>query len=280
MYLENLTKAHQLVAFSWHDNGRPYPLLPSNAAKGQKRKQRNKTPQEIHDEIRSIKLSDEEYMVGGPFINWDRLADAVVELDPTLTGAGAETFRSIFKELWAHVESTVQLDSFSRTKYQIHVEYDERHEFFFNRLNRIATRKKPVGSRIRRKIRSGDQVSYPDVWSHMHTRSPNSYGDYNEYVGGRDFYGEPDVTHRQLSLHAEFSPLLAAIFLCSRMPRALINGRPVKSVVGRPLMSQLMETLLLRRPDNAEDVFIDACVRWLLVPRIALFEERNDMMIG
>jgi hypothetical protein len=277
---EELTRAPQLVAYAWHNNGRPYvdPRLPVKAPAKKSRKKDSIA--DILSEIRNREFTEEELTLGGPYINWDVLAAAVADLDPTMRGREKTLFKDMFVEYWKHVESTRRLDVESASAFAGMGNYTDDQVLFMRRLNGIVFKKTPVGSCARKRISKGDKTSYPEVLKHMHVSSPQSYGDHREWRSGRDFQLAPVLTHRQLSLHAEFAPLLAAIFLSSRMPRALINGSQVKRASMRPLPGQLLDVLLLRRPDNLEDEFLLWCVRWLMSPRDSLLVEPNFHMLG
>lgn len=279
IFYEELSRAPQLVAYAWHHNGLPYDETTPKISVSTKETGGRKN-KELLSELRAVRITDEDVTLGGPYINWDVLAKAVADLVPGLDAKERIIFQSVFVEFWRLVESSKRLNSGPRSMIDGVVNFTEQHSFFMKNLNAVVLRKVPVGSCARRRIKRGESVSYPSVLKHMHQFAPGTYGDYKEFLSSRDFQVAPILTHRQLSLHAEFAPLLAAIFISSRMPRALINGSHVKDSTMRPLTGQLLDTLLRRRPDNLGDDFLLSCVRWLAKPREAILPEPNARILG
>lgn len=281
---EEALTAPQMVAHAWHHNGRTIPEPPPEPEPpGAPPKSDEQRALEIWEAIRSREYSDEELFIGGPSVDGELLAEAVADLRPDLDAGQRTVFRAQFSLHWRHVESRRRLRAGKASVPGLcsgEVVYSDVQSFFMKTLHEIVRRPTPVGSNLDMPVNPGDRVSYPMVLARMMEHDSASYGEMKRYIGGRSHDGVVQVTHRQLSLHAEFAPLLAALCLSSRMPRSLVNRRQVKDDLFRPLLSELIQTLVLRRPDNLEDDLFLAYLRWFAAPRPSLLEEPNQSIIG
>ena len=146
-------------------------------------------------------------------------------------------------------------------------------------ISEIATRRIPVAKASRRLIKEGELVAYPEEFEGMKV-SPSCYGAYRLTGFIADYFRPMQLTHRQLALHVEFAPLLAAVFLASRLPGSLINGMLMPSAGMRPKVMTLLEVLLARRPDNMTDEQFLPYVSWLLQPRPPLWPDFEQHIVG
>lgn len=189
------------------------------------------------------------------------LSERVARLAPKMPPKDRENFLRGFEEFWPEVDSPT--DSLPVRYADGGVSPAER--ALFDWLYRIATNPSPTGSTSTRLIKEGEEVDYPLECAWMRQNAV-CFGDLRLTVG-RDYEQPLHLTHRQLSLHVEFAPLVAAVFLASRLPENRINDVLMPTAGTRPLTSQLLETLVRRRPDNLQDDDFVPYVRWLIAPR-------------
>ena len=146
-------------------------------------------------------------------------------------------------------------------------------------VSKIVARKTPVAKASSVRIKKDEPVDYPAEYEVMKSM-PIRFGSYR-YTGGRYSYDCPLVlTHRQLALHVEFAPLVAAVFLASRLPGSMINGMLLPTPGTRPRLSTLLEALVSRRPENMADEDFIPYVEWLLKPREPLWPDLDRHILG
>jgi len=77
-----------------------------------------------------------------------------------------------------------------------------------------------------------------------------------------------------------FAPLVAAVFLASRLPGGFLGGRPMFDLGSRPQVMTLLEVLLARRPENMTEEQFVPYVRWLVDFRFPLWPESDCFIMG
>lgn len=204
------------------------------------------------------------------------LASKVMCLAPRMGARDKASFFSAFTRIWPRIDALRMDDSRYPTSI---VETPEDELVLMRWIGTIAARLRPVAPAPRRLIMEGDRVAYPDEFEVMKL-SPSDFGDYR-LTGMRDDYFRPlRLTHRQLALHVEFAPLLAAVFLASRLPGSFTNGMLMPSLGMRPQVVNLLEVLLARRPDNMTDEQFLPYVYWLLRSRPPLWPDYQRHILG
>jgi len=211
-----------------------------------------------------------------PPVSLSFLADKVARLAPRMPTKDRAAFLAAFASVWPQIDGPGN----ARPRYDYASESITDEESILMRwIGAISARRIPVASASRRLIAEGDVVAYPEEYEAM-KKHPSAYGDYR-LTGLRDDWFKPlELTHRQLALHVEFAPLLAAVLLASRLPGSLINGMLMPAPGLRPQVMSLLEVLLARRPDNMTDERFLPCVQWLLRPRPPLWPDLDQHIIG
>jgi len=204
------------------------------------------------------------------------LAGRIIRLAPRMPSQDHEAFISAFNRVWPRIDAP----GIDESRYSLDYGATPEDEMVLMRwIGIIAARRTPVASASRRLIGERDKVAYPEEFAVMKIL-PSCFGEYR-LTGFRDDYFRPiKLTHRQLALHVEFAPLLAAVFLASRLPGNLINGMLIPSVGMRPRLMSLLEVLLARSPDNMADAQLLPCVNWLTSPRPPLWPDFEEHIIG
>jgi hypothetical protein len=204
------------------------------------------------------------------------LVARIIRLAPRMPSKDHEAFISAFTRVWPRIDAP----GITESRYALNYGATPEDEMVLMRwIEAMAARRTPVASASRRLIKEGDKVAYPEEFAVMKIL-PSCYGDYR-LTGFRDDYFRPiKLTHRQLAQHVEFAPLLAAVFLASRLPGSLINGMLIPSVGMRPRVTTLLEVLLSRRPDIMTDDQVLPYVSWLLRPRPPLWPDFEEHIVG
>lgn len=204
------------------------------------------------------------------------LAARVAALAPEMPAEDKEHFLRSFINLWP------QIDSLGGAGYGLgHDSGGPSCEDVVLKcwISLIATRRKPLATATRRLISDGDEVAYPREYEAM-KMSPGDFGT-PRFQDPRQWYSAPlRITHRQLALHVEFAPLLAAVFLASRLPGMFFGDSRSPGLSSRPQVMTLLEALLARRPDNMTDAQFLHYVRWLVSFRNPLWPEDGGIVIG
>jgi len=211
-----------------------------------------------------------------PPVSLPLLAQRVARLAPRMPAKDRALFHAAFLQVWPKVDAPGVAES---NYLPIH-DSTPKHEMVLMRwIGAIVARRTPVASSARRLIAEGEAVAYPEEYEIM-KRNPSAFGDYR-LTGFRDDWCTPlQLTHRQLALHVEFAPLLAAVFLASRLPGNLINGKLMPTQGTRPQLLDLLDVLLARRPDNMTDERFLPCVHWLLRSRLPLWPDFDQHIVG
>jgi len=188
------------------------------------------------------------------------LADRVIALEPKMTDSHKDLFRQVFIEVWPKVGCIVQGDVSPVDWSQFRA---EGLNFFFNHIFQIARSGKPAARSSDKFVKDGDAVAYPSELAAMKAR-PYDFG--IPRIPGLIVSQIQDlvITHRQLALHVEFAPLIAAVFCASKMPRSIINGQHMPLAGSRPFLSRLVAVISSRCPDNMHDDRFIPYLRWLL----------------
>ena len=204
------------------------------------------------------------------------LVARIIRLAPKMPSKDHEAFISAFTRVWPRIDAP----GITESRYAQNYGATPEDEMVMMRwIEAMAVRRTPVASASRRLIKEGDKVAYPEEFAVMKF-TPSCYGSYR-LTGFRDDYFQPiNLTHRQLAQHVEFAPLLAAVFLASRLPGSLINGMLMPSVGMRPRVTTLLEVLLARRPDIMTDDQVLPFVSWLLQPRPPLWPDFEEHIVG
>lgn len=204
------------------------------------------------------------------------LAGRIIRLAPRMPSKDHEAFISAFNRIWPRIDAP----GIAESRYHMDKGAIPEDEMVLMRwIGIIAVRRTPVASASRRLIGEGDDIAYPDEFAVM-KRLPSCFGDYRLTGFRHDYFSPIKLTHRQLALHVEFAPLLAALFLASRLPSNLINGMLIPSVGMRPRLMSLLEVLLARSPDNMTDEQLLLHVNWLISPRLPLWPDFEEHIIG
>jgi len=202
------------------------------------------------------------------------LAARVADLAPEMTIMEREQFIIGFADAWSRIDLPDETPDQAGCS-QGEPPYEE--IILKAWLSVIATRRKPVASALRRRISPGDTVAYPREYEAM-ILHPGDFGSPKFYDSRLWHPKGLNITHRQLALHVEFAPLLAAVFLASRLPGIFFGTS--SNLACRPQMTTLLDVLLSRRPDNITDDQFLPCVRWLLQSRPPLWSEFDSHIIG
>jgi len=211
-----------------------------------------------------------------PPVSLPLLAERVARLAPRMPAKDRILFHAAFMQVWPKIDAP----GVAEANYLPIHDSTPKHEMVLMRwIGAIAARRTPVASASRRLIAEGEAVAYPEEYEIM-KRNPSAFGDYRLTGLRVDWFGAFQLTHRQLALHVEFAPLLAAVFLASRLPGNLINGKLMPTQGTRPQLLDLLDVLLARRPDNMTDERILPCVHWLLRSRLPLWPDYDQHIVG
>ncbi len=204
------------------------------------------------------------------------LAGRIIRLAPRMPSKDHEAFISAFKRVWPRIDSP----GTAQSRYHIDGGVIPEDEMVLMRwIGIMAARRTPVASASRRLIGEGDKVAYPEEFAAM-KMLPSCFGEYRLTGFRHDYFRPIKLTHRQLALHVEFAPLLAALFLASRLPGNLINGMLIPSVGMRPRLMSLLEVLLARSPDNMTDAQLLPYLNWITLPRLPLWPDFEQHIVG
>jgi hypothetical protein len=204
------------------------------------------------------------------------LAERVARLAPRMPAKDRLLFRAAFMQVWPKIEA----HGIAEPNYLPIHDSTPKHEVVLMRwIGVIVARRTPVASSARRLIAEGEAVAYPEEYEIM-KRNPFAFGDRCPTGLRVDWFGAFQLTHRQLALHVEFAPLLAAAFLASRLPGNLINGKLLPTQGTRPQLLVLLDVLLARRPDNMTDERFLPCVQWMLRSRLPLWPDFDQHIVG
>lgn len=144
---------------------------------------------------------------------------------------------------------------------------------------KIATQVRPTASDSGDRIEPRDAVAYPEAYARMKDE-PYRFGP----PSIRDFGDgeEPQfvLTHRQLALHVEFEPVVAAVFVASMLPRNTIDLQHIPVAGTRPFLSTLLAVLAARCPENMEDETFSQFVSWLVETREPMCDDDGNYLIG
>ena len=204
------------------------------------------------------------------------LALRVAALAPKMPAKERERFIEAFACVWPSIDASGE-SSYRQQEPYGHPACDE--AVLMNWITAIATRRKPVAAVPRRLIAEGDELAYPQEYEAMKL-SPGDFGTPRVDSPRIRYVPLLRLTHRQLALHVEFAPLVAAVFLASRLPGGFFGGRPVSGLGFRPQIMTLLEVLLARRPENMTEEQFVPYVRWLVDFRFPLWPEIDDCIIG
>lgn len=204
------------------------------------------------------------------------LAVRVAALEPTMPAKDREHFIEAFARVWPRIDSSGE-SAYRQQEPYVPPAYDE--EVLKAWITVMATRRKPVASASRLRIAAGDELAYPREYEAMKI-SPGDFGTPKPHGGRIRYVPRLSLTHRQLALHVEFAPLVAVVFLASRLPGGFFGARTMSGPGFRPQVTTLMEVLLARRPDNLTDDQFVPYVRWLIDFRFPLWPEIDDCIIG
>ena len=204
------------------------------------------------------------------------LAIRVAALAPKMPPAERECFIKAFTAVWPRIDTSGE-SNYGQQESYVPSEYDE--AVLKAWIAVMATRRKPVASASRLRIAAGDELAYPREYEAMKL-SPGDFGTPKPEGGRIRYVPRLSLTHRQLALHVEFAPLVAAVFLASRLPGGLFDARPMSGLGYRPQVMTLLEVLLARRPDNMTDDQFVPYVRWLIDFRFPLWPVEGNFIIG
>ncbi len=188
------------------------------------------------------------------------LAERVATLLPKMPANKKEAFVEAFSKSWPKAGCLIrgQTDPVNWADIE-----SESLGILFEGLYRIATSTRPAARSVDKLILHGEMVAYPAEMESMRA-CPFQFG--SPRIPGLIVSQIRDLvlTHRQLALHVEFAPLVAAVYLASKMPRSIINGAHMPSEGARPFLSRMIATLSARCPENMEDDNFKPYLGWLL----------------
>lgn len=204
------------------------------------------------------------------------LAVRVAALAPTMPAKEREHFIEAFAGVWPRIDSSGE-SAYRQQEPYVPPAYDE--AVLKAWITIMATRTKPVAKASRLRIAAGDDLAYPREYEAMKI-SPGDFGTPMPEGGRIRYVPRLSLTHRQLALHVEFAPLVAAVFLASRLPGGFFGARTMSGPGCRPQAMTLLEVLLARRPDNMSEEQFVPYVRWLIEFRFPLWPEIDDCIVG
>ncbi len=204
------------------------------------------------------------------------LAVRVAALAPKMPATERERFIEAFTAVWPSIDSSSEATYRQQEPYG-RPAYDE--AVLKNWISVMATRLKPVAVAPRRRIVEGDKLAYPREYEAMKL-NPGDFGTPKVDSGRIRYVTQLSLTHRQLALHVEFAPLVAAVFLASRLPGGFLGGMPLSGHGSRPQVMTLLGVLLARRPDNMTEEQFVPYVRWMVDFRYPLWPDFDDCIVG
>jgi len=204
------------------------------------------------------------------------IAIRVAALAPKMPAKVRERFIEAFACVWPNIDSSGE-SIYRQQEPYVPPAYDE--AVLKTWISVMATRRKPVASASRLRIADGDKIAYPGEYEAMKL-SPGDFGTPKPHGGRIRYVPRLSLTHRQLALHVEFAPLVAVVFLASRLPGGFFGARTMSGPGFRPQVTTLLEVLLARRPDNMTDDQFVPYVRWLIDFRFPLWPEIDDCIMG
>jgi hypothetical protein len=220
---------------------------------------------------REVATSSGDVLVGP-----DALAYRVSQLAPSMPADQVAQFRAGFVELWKRV-GPISLGSGNFVEYS-----DLKMPAFAitcDWIFKIATQVRPTAADSDDPIKPGDLVAYPEAYARM-KEEPYRFGP----PSIRDFDDgeEPQLvlTHRQLALHVEFEPVVAAVFAASMLPRNTIDLQHIPVAGTRPFLSTLLAVLAARCPENMDDETFSQFVSWLVETREPMRDDDGNFLIG
>lgn len=220
---------------------------------------------------REVTTSSGEVLVGP-----DALAYRVSRLAPTMSAVQAIQFRAGFAQLWKRV-GPISLGSGTFVEYS-----DLKMPAFAITCEwtfKIATQVRTTAADRDDLIQPGDVVAYPQAYARM-KEDPCRFGP--PRVRDIDDGEEPQLvlTHRQLALHVEFEPVVAAVFAASMLPRNAIDLQHIPVAGTRPFLSTLLAVLASRCPENIDDEAFSQFVSWLVETREPMRDDDGNYLIG
>lgn len=225
---------------------------------------------------RSNCLSGELFCGDGQGFDSRLLAERVATLLPKMTATKKTVFIDAFSKSWPKVGCLChgQSDPINWSEVDSESLGD-----LFEGLYQIATSTRPAARSVDKLIVHGEKVAYSAEMEAMRLY-PFQFG--SPRIPGliMSQIKALVLTHRQLALHVEFAPLVAAVYLASKMPRSIINGSHMPSEGSRPFLSSLVATLAARCPENMDDYTFKPYIRWLLETEEPMTDEYGDMLIG
>ena len=220
---------------------------------------------------REVATSSGDVLVGP-----DALAYRVSQLAPSMPADQVAQFRAGFVELWKRL-GPISLGSGNFVEYS-----DLKMPAFAitcDWIFKIATQVRPTAADSDDPIKPGDLVAYPEAYARM-KEEPYRFGP----PSIRDFDDgeEPHLvlTHRQLALHVEFEPVVAAVFAASMLPRNTIDLQHIPVASTRPFLSTLLAALAARCPENMDDETFSQFVSWLVETREPMRDDDGNFLIG
>lgn len=220
---------------------------------------------------REVTTSSGEVLVGP-----DALACRVSQLAPSMPADQVAQFRAGFVQLWKRV-GPISLGSGS------FVEYSDLKTPAFavtcDWIFKIATQVRPTASDSGDRIKPRDPVAYPEAYARM-KEEPYRFGPPRVRDFGDGEEPRLVLTHRQLALHVEFEPVVAAVFAASMLPRNTIDLQHIPVAGTRPFLSTLLAVLAARCPENMEDETFSQFVSWLVETREPMCDDDGNYLIG
>lgn len=204
------------------------------------------------------------------------LAVRVAALAPKMSAGERSLFIKAFAAVWPNIDSSGK-PNYGQNDTFVPSAHDE--TVLMKWISLIASRRKPVAVATKRRIVEGEKLAYPREYEAMKL-CPAEFGIQMVSDSRIRYVPRLRLTHRQLALHVEFAPLLAAVFLASRLPGSLFGHYPISGFGSRPQVMSLLEVLLARRPDNMTDEQFVPYVRWLVGFRYPLWPDFGDCIIG
>lgn len=204
------------------------------------------------------------------------LAERVATLLPRMPATKRDAFVDAFSKSWPKVGCLCHGQSDPVNWSQVE---SESLGVLFEGLYQIATSTRPAARSVDKLIVYGEKVAYPAEMEAMQSY-PYQFG--SPRIPGL-IMSQIKVlvlTHRQLALHVEFAPLVAAVYLASKMPRSIINGAHMPSEGSRPFLATLVATLAARCPENMDDYTFKPYLRWLLETEEPMTDEHGVMLVG
>jgi len=225
---------------------------------------------------RSNCLPGELFCGAGQGFDSRLLAERVATLLPKMPATKKAAFVDAFSKSWPKVGCLFhgQSDPVNWSEVE-----SESLGVLFEGLYHIASSTRPAARSIDKVILHGEKVAYPAEMEAMQLY-PFQFG--SPRIPGliMSQIKALVLTHRQLALHVEFAPLVAAVYLASKMPRSIINGSHMPSEGSRPFLASLVAALAARCPENMDDYTFKPYLRWLLETEEPMTDEHGVCLIG